>query len=324
MKHVTSRGTLICLVIALFACSSVPPVSSVDSQSISTVRKAFSTRAGEYQIGSHAWGNKENWNNFPLIAFGTGSIAAASFASGAAKANWLVGLALIAGAWALAYSTLAPETKQDAYSAGSSVFSCIDSATASVDETENKKLFGDRSALDTSVKNLSEALAAARANRARLPSGLSSDDQLRVLKSDAAINTAADALASANTELATAPTILPMLKNLYYSLDRKIQLAARGRILTPGEINGALTSAVSNLPGSAGGGNTKGGGASSGTLSQTLSPAPGDSQIPSVKDYVTSANAAAKLAADLEGNAIVRNNTYTRAVAGIKQCLANQ
>ncbi|MFM0125908.1 hypothetical protein P0D73_45015 [Paraburkholderia sp. RL18-101-BIB-B] len=322
MRKALSRGILVSLVITLSACGTVPPIGSVNGETINAIRTDLSSRADEYQTGSKAWGNKEFWNNGPLILFGAGSVAAASFASGAAKANWLVGLALAAGVWALTYSTLAPETKQDAYSAAATQFSCLASSTASADDTINPSLTTQQNQLTVSTKLLATQLGNAADKRAKLPTSLSSADQVQVLKADALVDKANEALTSANTELSAHSTILPTLKNLLYTIDRKTQLAARGKVLTPGDVNGALASAGgTGKPPTAE--NTKGGAGLQGRQGGGPTATAAPSKSAPVQDYVQFADAVTTLATNLTNTPIVRDKTYSSVMTAIKQCVTN-
>ncbi|MEI5996297.1 hypothetical protein H3V53_03465 [Paraburkholderia bengalensis] len=310
--------SLVLAIVVLCACSSVPPAAPIDGSSIHTVRTALDARAKEYQAGSQTWGNKEFWgNNAPLILLGTGSVAVASFASGAAKANWIIGLALAAGVWALTYSTLAPETKQDAYSEAATQLSCLSLSSAKVDEELNPGLSKQRNQLAAAIDLLTDRLADAQAKRSQLPAALSSADQLQVFRADALISRAAETLVSANTELSSAGAILPTLKGLFYAIDRKAQLAARGKVLTNGDVHSALAGAVGSATGSSGTENTKGGGVINATQGATGTKSAPPKSGP-VAEYLQSSDAATNLATGLMENSIVKRKTYSEAMSAIK------
>lgn len=298
----------------LCACSTIKPMQPADASSVASINTALEKRADEYQAESANWGGTEAWNNVPLIALGAGGVAASAFASGVAKGNWAIGLALAAGAWALGYSTLAPNTKQDAYSTAAAQLLCLaDKSKRAADDSQTGGLV-------SSVKTLTQRTNAANALRTAVPSTLGDDnDKNAVTAADALVANAQGVLDAANAELDARGSIPLRLKSLLYAIDRKAQLAARSKVMTVADVSSAFASTTGGVAAGAGVANTTptGGGRKDRVAGV-------DKLRGATQEYVNAANQVSIAAKKVADNSIVKEKTYTSTLASFAQCTSDK
>lgn len=312
MRIVRGFAGVITLLI-LCACSTIKPMQPTDARSVASINLALEKRADEYQAASANWGGTEAWNNIPLIALGAGGVAASAFASGVAKGNWAIGLALAAGAWALGYSTLAPNTKQDAYSTAAAQLLCLaDKSKRAADDRQKEGLV-------TSVNALTNRTNFANAARAQVPSTLSADnDKNALIEADALVANAKGVLDAANAELDARGSIPLRLKSLLYAIDRRAQLAARSKVMTIADVSGPLISAIGGMPAAGGAPSTT---PTGGSREPKSVPA---TNVENLKAYVDAANQASTAAKEVADNSVVKEKTYTSALASFPQCTSDR
>lgn len=318
-----ARGLAGGIILSIFcACGTIKPMEPADASSVASINTALGKRANEYQAESAKWGGTEAWNNIPLIVLGAGGVAASAFATGAAKGNWVVGLALTAGAWALGYSTLAPDTKQDAYSTAATQLSCLADKSKRADDSPNTGLSTESKQLVSSVKILTDGIDHVNGLRANVPSKLDDNGKNAVAAADAIVAKAKGVLDAGNAELDARSSIPLTLKSLLYAIDRKTQLAARSKVLTVADVTGALSSVKGGAPtggGAAGAAPTGGVGSGVQNLVYGI-----DKLSGATLEYADAANKLSIAADPVANNPVVGGKIYTGTLASFAQCTSDK
>lgn len=306
----------------LCACSTIKPMQPADASSVASINTALEQRADEYQAESAKWAGTEAWNNVPLIALGAGGVAASAFATGVAKGNWVIGLALAAGAWALGYSTLAPDTKQDAYSTAAAQLSCLAEKSKRADDSPDSRLREETTQLESSVKVLANRTNAVNGLRADVPSALGDNEKNAITAADVLVAKTKGVLDAGNAELDARDSIPLTLKSLLYAIDRKAQLAARSKVMTVADVSSALSSTKVGVATGAGAANTAptGGGRS---IAQNRV-AGVDKLSNAAKKYADAANQLSIAADPVANNPVVERKIYTGTLASFAQCTSDK
>ncbi|MEJ0002413.1 MAG: hypothetical protein WDN30_00285 [Pararobbsia sp.] len=299
----------------LYACGTIKPMQPADSSSVASINAALVKRADEYQAESAKWGRTEVWNNIPLIALGAGGVAASAFATGVAKGNWVTGLALVAGAWALGYSTLAPDTKQDAYSSAATQLSCLADKSKRADDSPKSRLDTETTRLVSSVQFLAIKTDVVNALRANVPSTLGDNDKNTVTAADAIVLNAKSVLDAGSAELDARSSIPLTLKSLLYAIDRKAQVAARSKVLTAVDVNNALSSPKIGSTNESGAAGAEPPG---GTRSARVAGV--DKLSGAVQKYADATNTLGIAANAVANNPVVEGKIYTSTLASFAQC----